>query len=513
MPTVFQDTLPSALENAENLPSLPEVALNIIKLSEDQNAELEDYANVIAMDPALAVQILKLANSSLYNLGQEIRTLERATMMLGTKTVQLMALSFSLVGQIPTESSGSVFNYSEYWKRSLSTAVAGRELGRLLGVTLAEEAFLCGLLSRLGQLVIAECMPEEYAEVIGTSTKLPTSEAESEILGFSHTDIGASLMKSWSLPEPLYLAVAYQTDPTQLPQESSKVSGELARIAHLAGLITSVLCDEVKGEALGKLQETAEAAGLNAEQVDTLILALESRIKETANLLEIELTDQVSHYEILDSARKQLVALSVETVRNYHTIARRVADDQTNGARQTGRLPSSEEETDEFTGMGNALYLQTCLHHEIRRRSQARLDQTHGSLGMLMIEIADFDAIIEEFGSQFAEQAINVVGQTLRGISRASDSPARYRNHVFALLAPSADTAAFRAIAGRMNETISEMPIVAGQEHFRIQTVIGVCTLAECSTIEDGNRMLKLTKQALAKAKLRGPGESEFISK
>ena len=513
MPTSIQDTLPAALANADNLPSLPGVAVNILKLSEDENAELEDYARVISMDPALAVQILKLANSSLYNLGQEIATLERATMMLGTKTVQLMSLSFSLVGQIPAQEANGAFNYAEYWKRSLSSAVAGRELGRLFGLALAEEAFLCGLLARIGQLVIAECMPSEYAHVIGDSPHLPTAEAEQAKLGFTHTDIGASLLKSWGLPDALYLSVAYLNDPEQLPDDADSSTRELVKIAHLANLIAGVLCDQDKGSALAELHKHAKKAGLSSEQVHTLILALESRINETASLLDIEIADKVSHYEILDAARKQLVSISVATVRDLKSIQRRASDGRAAGFDQSARITCTPEQTDELTGLGDADFLRTCLNQEINYRSRAANEVALGSIGLLMVGIAEFDAIVDDFGNQFAEQAISVVGQTLRGISRGTDIPVRFSAHVYALLIPSADAAALHAVAGRIINTVAEMPIVAGHNNFRIQALVGVCTLESCTQHEDGDRLIKLAKQALAKAKIRGPGSLEFLAK
>ena len=72
--------LPAVLTRAENLPSLPAVAVEVLRLCQDESATIQDLAATIARDPALAAKLLKVSNSSLFNLGQEVTTLERATM-------------------------------------------------------------------------------------------------------------------------------------------------------------------------------------------------------------------------------------------------------------------------------------------------------------------------------------------------------------------------------------------------------------------------------------------------
>ena len=91
------------LDEAERLPSMPAVAAEMLRLIEDETSSLDDFANALSMDPALAGKMLKMANSGLFALGAPVTTLQRATMVLGLKTVKLMSLSVSLVGSLPVE--------------------------------------------------------------------------------------------------------------------------------------------------------------------------------------------------------------------------------------------------------------------------------------------------------------------------------------------------------------------------------------------------------------------------
>jgi two-component system cell cycle response regulator len=107
---------------------------------------------------------LKLANSAAFNLGQDVTTLPHASMVLGLRSVKLMALSFALIDSLPR--AGSDFDFDAYWRRSSVFAAAARSVCEGRGhKSLGQEAFICGLLAQLGQLVLALSSPVEYARV------------------------------------------------------------------------------------------------------------------------------------------------------------------------------------------------------------------------------------------------------------------------------------------------------------------------------------------------------------
>ena len=104
----------------------------MLRLSRDPEASLDDMAQVLSRDPALCTKMLRTANSARFSLGHEVTTLQQATMVLGMKSVRLMALSFSLASSLPKSGSGS-FDYDGYWRRSLVSAVAAQSLALQVG--------------------------------------------------------------------------------------------------------------------------------------------------------------------------------------------------------------------------------------------------------------------------------------------------------------------------------------------------------------------------------------------
>ena len=205
--SVYQ--LPDAIRDAKSLPSLPAVAIEVLRLTKDPNAEIDDLVNAVSADPAMSVKILKMANSPQYRRNREVTSLPQAAVVLGLKTVKLLALSFSLANSLPRGDKNDRFDFGEYWRHSLTTAVAAQSLARLVKVPYGDEAFLAGLLMRIGQLVMATAIKDEYAPVIEQSGGcLPTSEVERDVLGYDYPMVGQFLLESWGLPRLLTDSVA-----------------------------------------------------------------------------------------------------------------------------------------------------------------------------------------------------------------------------------------------------------------------------------------------------------------
>ncbi len=298
------EQLPTAIAKAENLPSPPAVAVEVLRVTNDEDASIEDLAEIISRDPVLSAKLLKLANSAVFRRGSAVASLEMAAMRLGMKTVKLMALSFSLANDLPRTGKGSGFDYTGHWKRSLTMAVAGRSWARVVGNPNGSEAFLCGLLGRLGQLVMAECLPGPYGEIIDEAGgELPSAELEAKKLGFDFHQVGGVLLQSWELPDMISQTVRHWGDPRQVPDAAGEAIRKLTRIMHLADLTAAVIWGSPKGSVFQRLQDFAlEFYGLSDGEVELLIASLEEDVRELHDLLNLDVA-QESYESIVNQAR------------------------------------------------------------------------------------------------------------------------------------------------------------------------------------------------------------------
>lgn len=245
--------LPPELAASGLLPSPPGVVVEVMRLVNDPNAEVEDLAAVIERDPVLAARLLGTVNSSLYTLVREIHSIADATVLLGFKAVRSLSLGVSVAKGMPDGAACASFDLGRYWSHSLMTAVLGRNLAMQIKRVLSDEAFTMGLLANLGRLVIAHGLPDRY-DVLLRRHPWPDRQQEAAVLGFDHHGVGAGLLHRWALPDALCLAVLEYPDPSALPDDIDPTLRQATAIASAAdravGRLLAVTDGELDVEAI-----------------------------------------------------------------------------------------------------------------------------------------------------------------------------------------------------------------------------------------------------------------------
>ncbi|MCB1644398.1 MAG: HDOD domain-containing protein [Pseudomonadales bacterium] len=137
-----------------HLPVLPRVAAMVIQLTSDDNADATQLARLIQGDPALASNVMKMANSPAYRPSVPFVSLQQAIARLGMTTVSEIALATSLNADL-FDVRGHEYELTRYWQASLRRSAWARELARMRK-TNVEASFIAGLLSYIGQPVVLQ---------------------------------------------------------------------------------------------------------------------------------------------------------------------------------------------------------------------------------------------------------------------------------------------------------------------------------------------------------------------
>ena len=205
LPNQTMHNLEIFLQQADDLPSLPEIYIKLSEILEDEHSDAYEIGEAVQSDPSLTARILKLVNSAFYSLPNQITTISQAVSLLGRQQLKEMLLSTVLAGVFNDRNIDSSFMWA-FWHHSVKTAIIARHLAMQNARILDHDTFFtAGLLHDIGRLIIAEIAPQALAEVserVGPRD-LRILGIEADILGVSHVDVGAALMKKWSMPERL----------------------------------------------------------------------------------------------------------------------------------------------------------------------------------------------------------------------------------------------------------------------------------------------------------------------
>lgn len=224
------------LVNFKNLPSIPKVLFEVTKLLNSPSATTLKLAELISKDPGLTTKILTVANSPLYGIKRKVSSIEFAIIVLGQQEIKDVVTAISLADSFKITPSAN-FDPIEFWVHSMVTGSAAKNISQNLGFSFGSDAFVAGILHDMGILVIYNFMTSEFNQIAALSKEknIPILDAEMEVLGLTHQEIGKFLAEKWNLPVQLCDTLHYHHNPSK----SSHI--ELTSIIHLVDYMTQQL--------------------------------------------------------------------------------------------------------------------------------------------------------------------------------------------------------------------------------------------------------------------------------
>jgi putative nucleotidyltransferase with HDIG domain len=191
----------------------------VVRQLESPTTSLEDVGQNIARDPAMTAKLLQLVNSAVFGLQLTISQPNEAVAYLGietTKSLILLAHTFSYFDHLAT----SGFSIDSLWTHSYSTARCAQRIAEheWTSQELIAQAFAAGLLHDIGKLMLAANLPAEFQEALWRASHegMELWQAELQILGAHHAEVGACMLATWGLPTAIVEAVALHHHPARV---------------------------------------------------------------------------------------------------------------------------------------------------------------------------------------------------------------------------------------------------------------------------------------------------------
>jgi len=189
----------------KQLPAMPHSALSVLKLENDLTVNIDDLVKPIEADPGLAVQVLRLLNSSAFGFQSTISHIRQGVALVGIRIVRNFVLWKAVFGLIP-KSKTSMFDVGMLWQDSLRRAMFSRFLLLETKNGDAEMAFAGALLQDMSIPLLLNAKLADYTPLLETLIKNRTkrlSELETEFFDWNHANANALLGQHWNLPAML----------------------------------------------------------------------------------------------------------------------------------------------------------------------------------------------------------------------------------------------------------------------------------------------------------------------
>ncbi|MGB0714792.1 MAG: sensor domain-containing diguanylate cyclase [Phycisphaerae bacterium] len=468
------------------MPTPPGVVVRLLELTEQDFASVQEIADAIALDPALAAKILKFANSPLAGIRREVTSLPRAVALMGTRGVMMTALSFAVVGSTKIESCDG-FDMRQFGVQSICCGVAAKLLATESKVAPPQEAMLAGLLSQLGRPVLANADPAAYAAILQKAPRIPQDlpELEQKALETDYAQIGSEVLESWKLPPLVWQAIRTFRKPVDHPNRTP-----LADIIHVAELAAGMICPDgtqKQGGGSDFKRFAIERLDLDEDTCESLACEIAEETEALRVSLEVAPGNIISGDDLKDILQDRITELNMA----MHFESQSMVDEQEDLLRKAS--------TDALTGVGNRAAFDTRLTHEIDRANRSG-----ASLGLIMLDVDLFKQFNDNYGHQAGDEVLKATANVIRESIRKVDYVARYGGEEFAIIAPGLTGNGAVTLAERLRSMVADQGVQWEQHKLHVTISVGVAVITEYIEPEEAKRFIRAADECLYAAKRDG---------
>jgi len=277
-----------AVRKLTTIATLPEVTAQIIKTVENSRSTAAQLHKIVSHDPALVTRILKVVNSAFYGLPGQVGSIERAIVLLGLNAVKNIAVAASLGQLFRGVKLCDGYTAKDLWAHCIAVAVASREIARQMKLSIADEAFLAGMIHDIGLLVALQSSPEKLRTVCTSAQagegKVDFCAIEREQMdGVDHAMLGMALAEHWKFPRSCQVVAGYHHQPDALGDEGR----QLITLIHIADCIAA---SEKQGFPLTASSTRMDAArvaelGFDPVVVERVRVSMKDLVEKASQLL------------------------------------------------------------------------------------------------------------------------------------------------------------------------------------------------------------------------------------
>jgi putative nucleotidyltransferase with HDIG domain len=276
------------VKDIRGLVTLPHVYIEIGRLIDDPKSSVADIARAVSQDPSFTLRLLRVANSALYQFPSAVESVTKAVSIIGTAQIRNLALSMSVASSfegLPNE----LVSMQNFWRHSLLCALTARQLAKLIGGCDPDALFTAGLLHDIGELIIFNRLPAQAKQalllVLDSAEEIQVHQAEQQVMGFDHSEVGGALAKEWNLPGLLEECIAHHHDLASCQRHRRETA-----LIHLANTLAVMAeLDTIDPLDVQPIDAAAwEITGLTQDCIEPVVRETQAAIIEVERLFTVK---------------------------------------------------------------------------------------------------------------------------------------------------------------------------------------------------------------------------------
>ena len=194
------------INGIDTLKPIPPVAAQIMALAEDENSSMSDIADLIVYDPSITASLLKICNSAYFGLSRKVESVRDAITLLGLDQIVELVLLNGTAENFRDEPDGYGLGEGELWHHAVLSAHVAKVLAENHGLANKKHLiFTAALVKDVGKIIMGRFVAFSYEKIniLVNSKGYSFNEAEKEVIGMNHEELGALVGEKWRFGKKL----------------------------------------------------------------------------------------------------------------------------------------------------------------------------------------------------------------------------------------------------------------------------------------------------------------------
>jgi putative nucleotidyltransferase with HDIG domain len=209
-PLLSEEEVTECLNSFTDLRAMSPIASKVIELTSCNDSTLESIADAIRTDPAIAVKLIRIANSAAFARPESVSTPLEAVRRLGLQQVRQHVTNLEIMENL-SDTGTNTLDAKLFWEHSLAVASASAMIAKATNAMSPDLAYTAGLLHDMGRLLLSQALEEDYPESIqfARENQLALDPIERRMFGVDHASVMDSILKKWDLSDELIAPIVH----------------------------------------------------------------------------------------------------------------------------------------------------------------------------------------------------------------------------------------------------------------------------------------------------------------
>ena len=268
-----------------SVPPLPSASMEVVRIVRDPHSTCTKVTEAIEYDPSLTTNVLRFANSASFGTPQTVGTVREAFSRLVPENgfESVLAAAVGRIAERPV--TGYDVSGEDLWDHLIGSALASRKLAQVLKITPPEHLFTAALTHDIGKVVLGtftEVNPKEITS-LALQQRISFEQAEQQVLGIDHAEVGARLVAHWSLPRSIVEAVRWHHQP-----DCCNTDPLIVNLVHVADAVCLMAGVGASVDALScrPVSHAMESLGLQLNLLDQIVYEVLNELLKVRTLFK-----------------------------------------------------------------------------------------------------------------------------------------------------------------------------------------------------------------------------------